>query len=242
MKNHHSLGRRFMALIAASLLAAATAWATPGNNGEGQGGCGNGQQTNGCAGQVGGTGGQGGAGGAGGNGTGVGVGIGLGVGVGLGQGGNASATGGDARASSVSQGGDAKSSASASASNSATNTAGGGAGGSSTAKSGDITIKQGDVTYKEAAHTAYAPDVPTVAKSCRLFIGGGGTSRDGSASGIIPIGNDQTCLSVTAVQLMIEVNGATRRAGGQAPFDTTDILAVTCKIEGMKETIAACAR
>lgn len=45
----------------------------PGNNGGGNGGCGVGQQTNGCGGQ----GGSGGAGGAGGNGTGVGVGVGV---------------------------------------------------------------------------------------------------------------------------------------------------------------------
>lgn len=98
--------------------------------------------------------------------------------------------------------------------------------------SGNSTSVQVDAPLipKPAANTAYAPDVPTVAKSCRLFIGGGGTSRDGSASGLIPIGNDGTCLAVTSSQIMIEVNRAFPGAFAQA-----EVKSVVCKIEGMEE-------
>jgi hypothetical protein len=50
-----------------------SAYATPGNNGGGNGGCGVGQQTNGCGGSAGGAGGAGGQGGAGGSGVGIGI-------------------------------------------------------------------------------------------------------------------------------------------------------------------------
>lgn len=67
-------------MIFAALVAAFTAMAAhatqPGNNGGGNGGCGVGQQTNGC-GSTGGAGGNGGAGGQGGTGVGVGVGVGV---------------------------------------------------------------------------------------------------------------------------------------------------------------------
>lgn len=64
-------------LFAMLIAFAASAYATqPGNNGGGNGGCGVGQQTNGC-GSTGGAGGSGGAGGQGGTGVGVGVGVGI---------------------------------------------------------------------------------------------------------------------------------------------------------------------
>lgn len=65
--------------------------ATPGNNGGGNGGCGVGQQTNGCG--QGGQGGQGGAGGHGGASNATGVGVGIGVGYGQGGAANSSAVG-----------------------------------------------------------------------------------------------------------------------------------------------------
>lgn len=68
--------RVLFGLALAALVSAS--WATPGNNGGGNGGCGVGQQTNGCGGQ-GGAGGAGGQGGAGGTGLGVGVGVGVGI-------------------------------------------------------------------------------------------------------------------------------------------------------------------
>lgn len=66
--------KTFLAIAIASLVSAAYA-TPPGNNGGGNGGCGVGQQTNGCS--TGGAGGAGGQGGAGGTGVGVGVGIGI---------------------------------------------------------------------------------------------------------------------------------------------------------------------
>jgi len=68
----------FSAALAFALISAANA-TQPGNNGGGNGGCGVGQQTNGCGGSTGGTGGAGGQGGAGGTGVGLGVGVGIGV-------------------------------------------------------------------------------------------------------------------------------------------------------------------
>lgn len=62
------------ALLASSAFASVSLATPPGNQGGGNGGCGVGQQTNGC-------GGQGGAGGAGGDAQAVGVGIGVGVGI-----------------------------------------------------------------------------------------------------------------------------------------------------------------
>jgi hypothetical protein len=56
-----------------AMVLGASAFATPGNNGGGNGGCGTGQQTNGCGGTTGGAGGAGGQGGAGGSGVGIGI-------------------------------------------------------------------------------------------------------------------------------------------------------------------------
>lgn len=170
-------------------------------------------------------------GGSGGHGIGVGVGIGQG-----GNGGNASAYGGEGGyANSVANGG----SSYAQGGNGTGGYANGGQA-SATGNGAGNTTTLNVAAPSMPANTAYAPEVPTVAKSCRLFIGGGVTNRDGSGSGLVPIGNDQTCLSVTSVQLMIEVNSAARKHGQAAPFNTKDILSAACKIEGMKETIAAC--
>lgn len=86
-------------LIAVAVLATMNvAYATqPGNNGGGNGGCGVGQQTNGC-------GGQGGTGGAGGDGGKGGTGVGVGIGIGIGQGGTGIGTGGTANAGVVGSG------------------------------------------------------------------------------------------------------------------------------------------
>lgn len=257
--------------IVAALMAgiSSLAWATqPGNNGGGNGGCGTGQQTNGCTAE----GGQGGAGGAG-VGVGIGVGVGLGGagGVGYGGAGGLGGAGGQGGAGGKGgEGGNATVLGSGNSSNSninanlqgqqqgqgqlqgqgqqqsntsANSNAVTGYGGNATGNgAGNVTTIDvaAPVIPKPASNTAYAPDIPTTAKSCRLFIGMGGTSRDGSGSGLVPIGNDQTCLSVTAVQLMIEINTAQRRGSQPAPFGTADILSAACKIEGMKDTIAAC--
>lgn len=89
-------------------------------------------------------------------------------------------------------------------------------------------------TYREAAQTAYAPATVAPRVSCRIFVGLGGSSRDGSLSGGIPIGNDQSCLSGLQIELMDKVN---RVAPGT--FVGKDYLAAACKVEGM-EAAAAC--
>ena len=61
--------------------------------------------------------------------------------------------------------------------------------------------------------------------SCRLYLFGGVTSKDGAGSGTLPIGNDQTCLSIAGLNLM-------ERAGG---FTQTEKQMVACKVEGMAE-------
>lgn len=67
--------------------------------------------------------------------------------------------------------------------------------------------------------------LPSVPTSCRLYLFGGGSTRDGAGSGTFPIGNDQTCLSIAALNLM-------ERAGG---FSQAEKQAVVCKVEGMSD-------
>lgn len=107
------------------------------------------------------------------------------------------------------------------------------------------TIKLGDVHYQEAAQaaSAYAPQIPTVALSCRLYFSfgaaGSSPSTTASASGGIPIpfdGNDQVCLSTNAVKLMAAVNAADKLAGRKDTFSVDDFRLQICKIEGMNET------
>lgn len=68
-------------------------------------------------------------------------------------------------------------------------------------------------------------NIPAVPTSCRLYLFGGGATRDGAASGSIPLGNDQTCLSIAKLNLM-------ERAGG---FSQKEKQAVVCEVEGMTE-------
>ena len=88
--------------------------------------------------------------------------------------------------------------------------------------------------YKAAASTAYAPDTSSPRTSCRLFVGLGGSGRDGSLSGGIPIGNDQTCLSGAAIEAMDKANKV--QAG---TFLVSDYLLAICKMEGM-DSMSAC--
>lgn len=67
--------------------------------------------------------------------------------------------------------------------------------------------------------------LPSVPTSCRLYLFGGGATRDGAASGSIPLGNDETCLSIAKLNLM-------ERAGG---FTQAEKQVVVCKVEGMAE-------
>lgn len=168
----------------------------PGNNGGGNGGCGVGQQTNGCGGATGGQGGAGGAGGAGGNGTGVGVGVGVGIANAAANaaavaGANSTATGGNAAVvgsgnSSVrntQQQGQSQSSR-----NSNQSSATGGAGGAATATGGasggnTFTVEgdKGDVIYAPAQErnpvaTAYAAPLTATNGTCMGSSSGGAQS------------------------------------------------------------------
>lgn len=147
------------------------------------------------------------------------------IGVGVGMGGTGQGGAGGSAAQSQGQqatGGAANAAGGAGGSSAAT---GNGAGNTTTVRTGD---------YNAASSTAYAPQVPTVLRSCRLYIGLGGASRDGSGSGGIPIGNDATCLADSQIELMAKVN---KLAPGM--FSTADILQAACKVEGMDAT-AAC--
>jgi hypothetical protein len=135
------------------------------------------------------------------------------------KGGNASATGGNATGGS---GGYAVSGNSSAQGNGAGNTT-----------SIDIAAP---VIPKPAANSAYVGDLPQLPQgSCRLFIGGGATNRDGSATGLLVIGNDQTCLSTRSLEVMKQINAMV----GKTVFGKADMLDVGCKIEGM-ENLAAC--
>lgn len=90
------------------------------------------------------------------------------------------------------------------------------------------------VIPKPSSANAYAPEGSAPRTSCRIFVGIGGTGRDGSLSGGIPVGNDQTCLSGAQVEFMNNVN---RVAPGT--FTGADYLLAACKVEGMDQ-MAAC--
>ena len=175
--------------------------------------------------------------GAGGSATATSTGIGVGVGVGIGQGGDAKAYGGAASAAvdstirndvsnanvnSVSSRNDlsnvqGQSQTAISGGNSFSNE------GNNSRQATNVTI-QGDVT--ESNTPPVVPGVlPSVPTSCRLYLFGGGSTRDGAGSGTFPIGNDQTCLSIAALNLM-------ERAGG---FTQAEKQAVVCKVEGMAD-------
>lgn len=82
----------------------------------------------------------------------------------------------------------------------------------------------GDVT--ESNTPPVMPGVlPSVPTSCRLYLFGGGSTRDGAGSGTFPIGNDQTCLSIAKINLMERIGG----------FTQAEKQVVACKVEGMSE-------
>lgn len=85
-------------------------------------------------------------------------------------------------------------------------------------------VVQGDVTESNTPPVV-AGVLPSVPTSCRLYLFGGGSTRDGAGSGTFPIGNDQTCLSIATLNLM-------ERAGG---FTQVEKQKIVCKVEGMAE-------
>lgn len=111
------------------------------------------------------------------------------------------------------------------------NTAAGGIATGGSIGSGAVQI--GSTTYEAAASPSFAPPAHGPLRSCRLYAGAGGASRDGSGSAGIPIGNDQICLTDAAHELMDRLN--TRRAN---TFSDEDYLRAACKVEGMAETRA----
>lgn len=93
--------------------------------------------------------------------------------------------------------------------------------GNNSAQRTNVTIG-GDVTESNTPPVV-AGVLPSVPTSCRLYLFGGGSTRDGAGSGTFPIGNDQTCLSIAMLNLM-------ERAGG---FTQAEKQVVVCKVEGM---------
>lgn len=164
--------------LALALCIVTAAYATPpGNNGGGNGGCGQGQQTNGCGTPV--------TGGAGGDATALAA-----QAQGQMQGQAQQALGGNAQSIS----------------------------------GGNLITVSGDHTESNTPPVVAGP-IPAVPTSCRLYLFGGGATRDGAASGSIPLGNDETCLSIAKLNLM-------ERAGG---FTQREKQSVACKVEGMGE-------
>lgn len=84
---------------------------------------------------------------------------------------------------------------------------------------------------KPSSANAYAPDSSAPRTSCRIFVGLGGTGRDGSLSGGIPIGNDQTCLTGAQIEAMDKANKVQ-----PGTFLVADYLLAICKMEGMGAT------
>lgn len=236
--------------VAVLIAVTATAWVgnafatQPGNNGGGNGGCGVGQQTNGC----GSTGGSATGGSANASAGAVGVGVGIGYGQG-GAGGDAKAYGGAGGSANVLGSGNSsvknennnanigingqqqQQSNSSSNSNSVSGY-GGSATGNGAGNSTSVNFEGS--TYKEAAQTAYAPTPTGPRNSCRIFVGLGGSSVNGSLSGGIPLANDQTCISGAQVEFMQTVNKIK-----PGTFSVDDYLAAVCAVEGM-DKMQAC--
>lgn len=169
----------------------------PGNNGGGNGGCGVGQTTNGCGGTT------------------------TPPVTGATNNGGAGGAGGDATA------GAAAVAAAGALSLSGATATGGDAKANSQASSGGNTqgvVVEGDRTESNTPPVV-AGNIPSVPTSCRLYLFGGAATRDGAGSGTMPIGNDQTCLSIAKLNLM-------ERTGG---FTQSEKQAVACKVEGMAE-------
>lgn len=143
-----------------------------------------------------------------------------------GHGGAATATGGSATAA----GGTA--SADNSQTQQATSTSGGNtlsnAGNNAAQNTSNTVTVQGDKTESNTPPVV-AGVLPSVPTTCRLYLFGGASTRDGAGSGTFPIGNDQTCLSIAKLNLM-------ERAGG---FTQAEKQSVVCKVEGMNE-LATC--
>ena len=201
-------------------LSMSVALAAPGNNGGGSGGCGQGQQTNGCSGGV----------------TDP---------SGVYYGGNASSSATGGNSSSTANGGSVKGSGNSKVDNKVTNNnklnnqnnlkASNKQGQSQYAnsESGAYAQNQGNTsnisiggdTYQRNAPPVIAAEIPSVPTSCRLYLFGGGTNVNGAVSGSIPLGNDQTCLSIAAVNMMERVGGFTQQEKQQ----------VVCKVEGLED-------
>ena len=85
----------------------------------------------------------------------------------------------------------------------------------------------GAITIGQESNTPpVVPGVlPSVPTTCRLYMFGGGATRDGAASGSIPLGNDITCLSIAKLNLMERVGG----------FTQAEKQSVACEVEGMSK-------
>lgn len=167
-------------------------------------------------------------------------------GTGVGQGGNASATGGNASASGGSVIGSGNSNTSvrndintdidaSTRSNAAASVASLNSNDSKAASKGNTTsVSIGGDTYERSAPAVFAGNIPSVARSCRLYMFGGGSNVTGAVSGSIPLGNDQTCLSGAKVDYMTAANRLFPGAFSQASFVQT-----ICEVEGM-DAVAEC--
>lgn len=130
-------------------------------------------------------------------------------------------------------GGSATGGAGGAASSAATSGNSSAAGGNGAGNKTRVNVDASSV-YEAAASTAYAPAVPTVLRSCRLYISLGGSSVGGAGSGGIPIGNDATCLADSQIELMSKVN---KSFAGK--FTEADFIIAACKVEGMAD-MAVC--
>jgi hypothetical protein len=128
------------------------------------------------------------------------------------------------------QGGDSASAASAAsiatalAASSATALAGESTSTATSTSGGNSIVVGGDMAESNTPPVV-AGVLPSAPTSCRLYLFGGGSTRDGAGSGTFPIGNDQTCLSIASLNLM-------ERAGG---FTQAEKQTVVCKVEGMAD-------
>jgi hypothetical protein len=99
----------------------------------------------------------------------------------------------------------------------------------SQASGNSTAVTVGGTTVERSAPAVFAGNIPSVPTSCRLYMFGGGTNVNGAVSGSVPLGNDQTCLSIAKINLMERVGG----------FSDAEKQGVICKIEGMEE-LATC--
>ena len=105
--------------------------------------------------------------------------------------------------------------------------------GGNTMNGGSQSLTVGGDTYiapKPSAAGAYAPDARGPLMTCRIFVGLGATIREGSLSGGIPVGNDQTCMSDANLRFMDKVNSVK-----PGTFGAADYLRAVCKAEGMAD-------